>query len=504
MEKRTDRAGTEHMANCGLKMTVLEYKNAHDSTVMFEDGHIVRNVEWRHFKNGAVKHPSFNKNGTPKHEVCVGESAIMANGLRAVVTNINPAHPNLITVQFETGTVVDTTTTAFAKKEVGHPVVKEDPHGIYAKARSEISRKAAMKSLRQKYIGMESTDSMNRPIRIADYTDRNHITVIYNDGCRVESTLGKFRKHKVTRPDDTPEPSGRNKNIGRRFVNAYGDTAVIIDCPAEKGYTVRFANGQERHITNLTNLTTGHFMPPGISRIDKNKSKYEGQERTSDLASGMKMRVTKYMSGGKLEVTFENGDKTITTTQTWDSGKGIPLPGMNHQTAKARLKYIGMRGVTSNHFKYVVTDYATSDDVTVTFEDGTTKGKLSIKKVLSGRFLKPEQMLGKSKYFKNGLRGEITRYSNFTDMDILFEDGTTVCHANSPQFSEGTLPHPAFNCHSTHNKLQINGFTVSALAYRNSENRGQYFCQCNTCGMKDIMDTDEMKAHSLVCGRKTH
>lgn len=492
------------MANCGLKMTVLEYKNAHDSTVMFEDGHIVHNVEWRHFKNGAVNHPSFNRNGTPKHIVSIGDSAVMANGLKAVVTNTDPERQNLITVTFETGAVVGTTATAFVKKEVSHPVVKDDPHGIYAKAKSEKGRKAAIKSLRQKYIGRESVDQTGKPIRIADYTDRNHITVVYNDGCSVESTLEKFKNHKITKPNEAPVPSGRQKNIGMRFVNTQGDSAVIAGCPAEKGYIVRFENGQEKHVTNLTNLKKGHFMPPGAHRIDKNKNKYEGQEQVSDLAGGMTMRVTKYMSGGKLEVTFENGDKTITTTQTWNNGKGIPLPSMNHQTAKARLKYIGMRGVTINHFNYVVTDYATSDDVTVTFEDGTTKNKLSVKKVISGRFLKPEKMVGRSKYFRNGLYGKIIRYTNAADMDILFEDGTTVCHANSPQFCEGTLPHPKFNCHSTHNKLQINGFTVYALAYRNSEDRGQYFCKCNTCNIHDIMDTDEMKTHSLVCVREIH
>ena len=53
-----DYIGQTHTMNCGLKATIISYKNSHDIDIQFEDGTVRKHSELKHFKNGNVAHPT--------------------------------------------------------------------------------------------------------------------------------------------------------------------------------------------------------------------------------------------------------------------------------------------------------------------------------------------------------------------------------------------------------------------------------------------------------------
>lgn len=59
MKEKIDRTGEVGYNNQGLKMEIIEYKNAIDMMVKFENGYIAKNVSYGNFKNGTIKNPYF-------------------------------------------------------------------------------------------------------------------------------------------------------------------------------------------------------------------------------------------------------------------------------------------------------------------------------------------------------------------------------------------------------------------------------------------------------------
>ena len=54
-------AGKVVMANCGLKMKILEYYSSQNVTVLFEDLTVVRQKTFSSFKKGSIGHPKFKR-----------------------------------------------------------------------------------------------------------------------------------------------------------------------------------------------------------------------------------------------------------------------------------------------------------------------------------------------------------------------------------------------------------------------------------------------------------
>ena len=52
--KIINRTGEENINNQGLKMKIINYKNAHDIDVQFEDGKIRKHMRYDHFKKGEI------------------------------------------------------------------------------------------------------------------------------------------------------------------------------------------------------------------------------------------------------------------------------------------------------------------------------------------------------------------------------------------------------------------------------------------------------------------
>lgn len=97
----------------GLKMRIIGFRNRTDIDVEFEDGTKVYNKSLQNFKDGKMGYPI---------NIKLGEVRIVNNGLKAKVISYKDA--SHISVQFEDGTVVDTTYHSFTRGTVGHPSIK--------------------------------------------------------------------------------------------------------------------------------------------------------------------------------------------------------------------------------------------------------------------------------------------------------------------------------------------------------------------------------------------
>lgn len=92
--KEKERLGTQNINNQGFSMKIVEYRKARSIDVMFEDGLIVYNREYKEFKEGTIRKP-----------ICkVGETKISNEGY--LITIIRYVNSSNIDVQFEDGTVV--------------------------------------------------------------------------------------------------------------------------------------------------------------------------------------------------------------------------------------------------------------------------------------------------------------------------------------------------------------------------------------------------------------
>ena len=119
--KRDEREGLSKKNNQGLCMTILEYKNAHDISVLFDDGTVVKS-DWKQFKKGSTSNPKLPNSNSPM-ENRVGEEGTNNQGcLMKIVRYKNTTD---ITVQFDNDPThtVNGTYRQFKLKQIHNPFV---------------------------------------------------------------------------------------------------------------------------------------------------------------------------------------------------------------------------------------------------------------------------------------------------------------------------------------------------------------------------------------------
>ena len=92
-----ERIGEESVSTNGQKMKIIAYRSANDIDVQFEDGNIVFNKRYKHFKDGKITQKSLAK------EKRLGETKMMNCGKEATIIEYNSSHD--ITIKFEDDTV---------------------------------------------------------------------------------------------------------------------------------------------------------------------------------------------------------------------------------------------------------------------------------------------------------------------------------------------------------------------------------------------------------------
>ena len=113
MIDKSKRIGTTVKMNCGMKATVIEYRNHKDIDIQFEDGTVIKKRQWDEFQNGSIQNPNFmnalNKGNSlvlGKTKSRIGTSKVMNCGLKATITNYRNANDIDVTFDTPTGQVL--------------------------------------------------------------------------------------------------------------------------------------------------------------------------------------------------------------------------------------------------------------------------------------------------------------------------------------------------------------------------------------------------------------
>jgi ribosomal protein S27E len=101
---KEERLGQTKLMNCGEYATIIEYNNANDITVKFEDGSINKTF-YNEFKNGRVRKTNIKDDRKRDHIERLGQRKMMNCGMECEIIKYD-AHDD-ITVKFDDGYIIE-------------------------------------------------------------------------------------------------------------------------------------------------------------------------------------------------------------------------------------------------------------------------------------------------------------------------------------------------------------------------------------------------------------
>ena len=111
-----NRLGETKMMNCGMEATIIQYKNAMDIDVRFEDGTVVKHKSYSKFKKGGITNPNIKASR-------FDETRMMSCGIEATIIRYGGATD--IDVRFEDGVIKEHVVySKFKKGSIAHPSTK--------------------------------------------------------------------------------------------------------------------------------------------------------------------------------------------------------------------------------------------------------------------------------------------------------------------------------------------------------------------------------------------
>ena len=252
--------GKTAIANNGLKMTIIGGVSLADITVQFEDGAIVTHKCHSAFKRGRIAHPtvkSIRHQNIPKISR-VGEQSISYNGEKVVIVAYR--HCKDIDVQFEDGTIVNTTYESFLCRKLKNP-------NFY----------------KTNYIGNTSVAVNGLKMTVIAYRTSKDIDVRFEDGVVVRhKTYRMFKLGKIGHPTVKPD---RHKNRVGEENNAYcGLNMTIVDYINTMDMTVQFEDGYTVSGVRYSYFKQGyvkHPTPYMLNNIKVTKRAYVYKQETN-------------------------------------------------------------------------------------------------------------------------------------------------------------------------------------------------------------------------------
>ena len=167
-----DRLGETRMMNCGMEATIIRYGNNGDIDVRFGDGTIVKHRTYDQFKKGKI----VNRDIKTFAEARLGETRMMNCGMEATIIRYNTSKD--IDVRFEDG------------KVVVHKKYDQFKRGNIANPNMKASAENRLGETRMMNCGMEAT--------IIRYGNSGDIDVCFEDGAVAKhKDYSKFKKGEI-------------------------------------------------------------------------------------------------------------------------------------------------------------------------------------------------------------------------------------------------------------------------------------------------------------------
>ena len=457
---KNERIGISMMMNCGMKATIIAYRQYSDIDIQFEDGTIVKHKRYDHFKTGAIKFPE----------------------------NINPHIGETIKHKDHTYTI--------KKWRSNHDIdfVRDDgilyEHKTYYHFKHSSSFKNNNYSLKN-HIGERKKMNCSEFATIINCAN-GRVTIKFDDGTiRENIQYNNFKRGMVCK-----NPHNKKDRIGEKKLMSNGQSATIICYRKSDDIDIQFEDGYIKKSISYSSFKSGFVQNP--NKLSKNavklsrrfdKSKYIGKVNLMNCGISCKI-IDAIGTSSNLTVQFKNGEiREGVSYSEFSNGCLLPKSGMafcrlleenimnNGQTRirEPQLEKYDQDGVKQF---YLETAELGSENLKILMKDilayiqSICDVKLYIDFNKNATIKTPDsyQRTGKMNVMKNGMQCTIITYRNASNIDVQFEDGTIVKHKTFKCFQRGNIANPNISIKDKRigqSLMMSCGMKATIIAYRN-------------------------------------
>ena len=450
------------MMNCGMKATIIAYRQYSDIDIQFEDGTIVKHKRYDHFKTGAIKFPE----------------------------NINPHIGETIKHKDHTYTI--------KKWRSNHDIdfVRDDgilyEHKTYYHFKHSSSFKNNNYSLKN-HIGERKKMNCSEFATIINCAN-GRVTIKFDDGTiRENIQYNNFKRGMVCK-----NPHNKKDRIGEKKLMSNGQSATIICYRKSDDIDIQFEDGYIKKSISYSSFKSGFVQNP--NKLSKNavklsrrfdKSKYIGKVNLMNCGISCKI-IDAIGTSSNLTVQFENGEiREGVSYSEFSNGCLLPKSGMafcrlleenimnNGQTRirEPQLEKYDQDGVKQF---YLETAELGSENLKILMKDilayiqsiCDVKLYIDFNKNATIKTLDSYQRTGKMNVMKNGMQCTIITYRNASNIDVQFEDGTIVKHKTFKCFQRGNIANPNISIKDKRIGMSLTmncGMKATIIDYRNSQ-----------------------------------
>jgi len=164
---------------------------------------------------------------------------------------------------------------------------------------------------------------------------------------------------------------------------------------------------------------------------------------------------------------------------------------LNKTNEFAKMR-IGEKKVNNSGVVMEIIDYQKYGNITVKFETGEIRYKMSYKEFSEGAIQQvPDKEkrlmhIGESMTDSNGMLMKITEYNAYKNIQVQFEDGMIAKSNKYLRFKKGKVTYPK----------DYNTLKIGKLAYH-AKGKWAFYVKCTCCGLRDVMTYEQMQKH--VC-----
>ncbi len=459
MAKFKDRTGETNKTKNGQEMTIKIYINSRCMTVEFEDGTIVNNVTYSHFKKGEVGNPNFKTvQGTSLNEMIMlyyFTSLGFAKKDRNKQTEYGIYEYDLFNKDLKLAIEYDGDPRSHTNEKDKRKNDDAQKHGV-AIWRIRTPDVPAISDKRNKIFNLENSYSFGKSFEKLLNKIIDKINSSYKKEFKTKVDFERDYDLIMAYVKDNYAIKSENY-IGQSTVAKNGQLMAIIEFISLSNITVQFEDG-----TIVRNKTYNHFKEGSIGNPNYNarsevfKNKYLGQSKITK--NNQTMTIIGY--NNYLDITVQFDDGTIVEHRTLEAFrknkignpnliKGSKKPEIKNSRTKDR---IGESIIANNGQIMTIIKYINCLDIDVQFDDGTIVEHKSYKEFKSGHianpnFLNPKfqakkERIGESRKMKCGLTATIIEYFTTKNITVQFEDGTILKNKKYSRFLEGSIRNP--------------------------------------------------------------
>ena len=419
------RIGQSRKMRCGLVGVVSDYRNYRDITVKFSDGS-KRQTDWKKFETGTVKPLGFQDIRLKENkETRVNSVSTAHNGMKMTVISYNNATD--MTVMFEDGYIKEHVSwDSFITGNIGH---------ITAPSYRSVSLNEYAILYYFKPYGFVHFSDKKENFEIDVFNQEKNIGIEYDGSA--------FHDEKRLNQDQSKNNRCKEKGITLYRVREPGCAPISGNVIKRKENTVFSDEFTACIKTLIRNINKNHQLAisedidfvgdrVAISQSYGKEFNIIGEKKISN--QGELMTIIGFRNHKNIDVQFEDG--TIVKSKAYSAFKNGQIGNPNHY----RNERMGLKKQMNNGMSCTITDYINSQNITVTFEDGTVVNNRQYSDFVLGRISHPNissqsiqakkqirqfasRRIGQTAKHKNGERMEIIAYRNAMDIDVQFETG---------------------------------------------------------------------------------